>query len=272
MSNRYIYQIILLMRPAQWLKNTFIFLPLFFHGQMGNIEEWKECLISFCSFCLVASSIYCFNDIHDLDADKNHPQKRNRPIASGRVGKTTAYGLMIACSTVSVSILVLFANDKFPYCLGIIAFYFVMNMLYTIKLKTVPIIDVSIIAIGFVLRVIIGGVSTSIPLSRWIILLTFLLSLFLAFAKRRDDVSIFQSTGVKARKNIGEYTIPFIDLALSITASVTIVCYIMYTVSEEVMQQLGSRHIHISVIFVIIGLLRYFVLYSRVCWHGFVHF
>jgi 4-hydroxybenzoate polyprenyltransferase len=132
-----------------------------------------------------------------------------------------------------------------------------MNILYTIKLKVIPIIDVSIIAVGFVLRVIIGGVCTGLPLSHWIILLTFLLSLFLAFAKRRDDAAIFQNTGVKARKNIGEYTIPFIDLALSITATVTIVCYIMYTVSEEVINKFGSHYVYISAVFVIIGLLRY---------------
>ena len=164
---------------------------------------------------------------------------------------------MLVCLTASVLTLCLFANSKFLYGIGIISFYFVMNILYTIKLKTVPIIDVSIIATGFVLRVIIGGVCTGIPLSHWIILLTFLLSLFMAFAKRRDDVAIFQSTGVKARRNIGEYTIPFIDLALSITATVTIVCYIMYTVSEEVIIKLGSHYLYITVVFVIIGLLRY---------------
>jgi 4-hydroxybenzoate polyprenyltransferase len=135
--------------------------------------------------------------------------------------------------------------------------YFVLNLAYTLKLKHYPLIDVFIIAIGFVLRVIIGGVVTEIELSHWIILMTFLLALFLAFAKRRDDVLIFEDTGICMRSGIQQYNTQFLDQTLTVLASIMIVCYIMYTVSEEVVKRLNCNYVYITSIFVVFGMLRY---------------
>ena len=135
--------------------------------------------------------------------------------------------------------------------------YFVMNLAYTLKLKHYPLIDVFIIALGFVLRVVVGGIATDIYLSHWIILMTFLLALFLAFAKRRDDVMIFTQTGVEARKKTKRYNLEMLNLILAILATVTIVCYIMYTVSAEVIERFHNQYVYVTSVFVLIGIFRY---------------
>ena len=132
-----------------------------------------------------------------------------------------------------------------------------MNIFYCVKLKQIALVDVFIIAIGFVLRVILGGVVNEIELSQWIVLMTFLLALFLAFAKRRDDVVLYQETGVLPRKNVNRYNLDFMNQAISIVGTITLVAYIMYTVSDEVMSRLGSRYIYFTTIFVLAGILRY---------------
>lgn len=139
----------------------------------------------------------------------------------------------------------------------IILFYLVLNIAYCVKLKQIALVDVFIIAFGFVLRILAGSVATGIKLSQWIILMTFLLALFLAFAKRRDDVVIYEDTGVKARKNVNRYNLQFMNQAISIIASVTMVCYIMYTVSDEVIERMNTSYLYVTSIFVLAGLIRY---------------
>ena len=139
----------------------------------------------------------------------------------------------------------------------IVLIYFVLNIFYSLKLKHVAILDVIIIAIGFVLRVIEGAVIAAVPLSKWIVLMTFLLSLLLAFAKRRDDVIIFEKTGIKVRPNLSSYNLEFLNSVLSLLSAITIICYIMYTVSDEVMQRLESSYLYLTSLFVIAGILRY---------------
>ncbi|MCE5175161.1 MAG: UbiA prenyltransferase family protein [Bacteroidales bacterium] len=250
-------EIIKLLRPKQWLKNTFVFLPMFFDGKMLNIELWKECIVAFFALSFAASSIYCFNDICDIKTDQKHPKKCKRPLASGEISVTTGYLMMSLCLVVSFLILVDLAGTQKWLDFAIILFYVFMNLFYTVWLKKYPIVDVFIIALGFVLRVVMGGVSTGIELSHWIILMTFLLALFLSFAKRRDDVVIFERTKVLTRSGIDRYNLDFLNQILTIVATVTIVCYIMYTVSEDVMERLGSNYIYVTVIFVLAGILRY---------------
>ena len=140
---------------------------------------------------------------------------------------------------------------------GIIGFYILMNIAYCIKLKQKAIVDVFIIAVGFVFRLLVGGFATGIWVSHWIILMTFLLALFLAFAKRRDDIVMFEETGVKARQNVDRYNVVFMNQAIGIVASITIVCYIMYTVSVEVIERFNSQYLYITSIFVLAGIIRY---------------
>lgn len=246
---------LLLLRPHQWLKNSFIFLPLFFAGQLLDWTYLYPTLVAFVAYSFAASAIYCFNDIWDMEADKLHPKKCKRPIASGRMSVRSGYLIMASC--LLISFLLLSKCERRSYLFAIVGFYLVMNIGYCVFLKRIALIDVFIIALGFVLRILVGGVVTGIPLSHWIVLMTFLLALFLAFAKRRDDVVIYEDTGVKARKNINRYNLPFMNQSISIIASITMVCYIMYTVSEEVISRIHSPYLYLTSAFVLLGLLRY---------------
>ena len=183
------------MRPSQYFKNLFIFAPLFFGLKITNIELLLSAFVAFLSFSLIASAVYIFNDYHDVEEDKLHPTKKNRPLASGSISKKAALLLMLMLLLVGLCIFSLLGRQM----LYIVFVYLVINIAYTIKLKHVAIIDVFIIAIGFVLRLFIGSAVTNVELSMWIILMTFLLALFLALAKRRDDVLIFLSSGDIAR-------------------------------------------------------------------------
>lgn len=256
MAIEYTKKIITLLRPHQWLKNVFIFLPLFFDKHLTDFEYIIPTLVTFFSFSFAASGIYCFNDIYDAEVDKLHPKKKKRPIASGYISKTV--GIFIALLSVIASYLLILCCTQFYIEQSlIITLYILMNILYCVKLKHFALVDVFIIAIGFVLRVLIGGVSTSIYLSQWIVLMTFLLALFLAFAKRRDDVVIYEGQGVKLRKNINRYNLQFMNQAITIVATITMVCYIMYTVSDEVILRFNTRYLYMTSIFVLAGILRY---------------
>ncbi len=248
--------IFLLLRPQQWMKNGFVFLPLFFSGNLCNTSMLLQTLIAFLSYSLAASSIYCFNDIYDREADRLHPKKRLRPVASGVVSVAKAYVLMLFVLLLSL-LVAFFGLTAWREACFIIGFYYVMNLAYCIRLKQIALVDVVIIAVGFVLRVVLGGAVTGIVLSHWIVVMTFLLALFLAFAKRRDDVVLYENTGVLPRRNVNRYNLQFMNQTIAVIASITLVAYMMYTVSDEVMERLGSHRIYITAIFVLMGILRY---------------
>ena len=243
-----------LIRPKQWIKNAFIFVPLFFGGALFHTDALLSGLIAFFAYSFAASSIYCFNDIYDVEADRRHPVKCHRPIASGAISVKQAYTMMLAMFVLSMGISSLLDSWE---TMGIIAFYWFLNLAYCAKLKQYAIIDVCIVAFGFVLRLLAGGVATHIMLSKWIVLMTFLITLFMSFAKRRDDVVRMEKTGEAPRKNTIRYNLTFINQAITITASVTLVCYIMYTVSPEVIQNFHTEHLYLTSVFVLVGLLRY---------------
>jgi 4-hydroxybenzoate polyprenyltransferase len=243
-----------LMRIHQWVKNFFIFLPLFFAFKMNQIPLLIADVWAFIGFCFVASSIYIINDWNDIEADRLHPEKRNRPLASGTVNRKEALSLIFILLAISVSVY-LFILDNYV-ALVLLLSYFVLNIFYSLKLKHIPIIDISIVAVGFVIRIFVGGVVTDTPLSRWIVVMTFLLAIFLALGKRRDDVVIYEKTGDKVRKNVDGYNIPFLNVAIIIVAAIMIVAYIMYTVSPEVTQRNGDN-LYLTSFFVFVGLFRY---------------
>jgi len=249
--------LIQLLRPEQWAKNLFIFLPLFFSGQLLNVNLLLQCFVAFFAFSFMASSIYCFNDIYDVEADRQHPKKCKRPIASGKSSVITAYAVMTVCFALSLSILFLFGGAEKFSLMGLIVFYFVLNVAYCVKLKRYAIVDVIVISIGFVLRILVGGTATGIWLSEWIIIMTFLLALFLAFAKRRDDVVLYQNTGVSPRKNTNRYNLDFMNQVMTVVSTVTVIAYIMYTLSPDVIERFHSRNIYITAIFVLVGIIRY---------------
>lgn len=246
--------ILKILRPHQWVKNTFIFIPLFFGGSLFDMADWTSSLVAFVAFSFAASAIYSINDIVDVEADKKHPKKCKRPIAAGLVSKRQASLLAIILAIAALALPFLLNNWMLSV---VIALYLAMNLCYCIRLKHYAIIDVCIVAMGFVMRIVAGGVATDIVLSRWIVMMTFLLTLFLSFAKRRDDVLIMNETGMAPRKNTSRYNLTFINQAITITGGVMLVCYIMYTVSPEVIERFNSPNLYMTSFFVILGLLRY---------------
>ena len=247
-----------LLRVEQWVKNLFVFLPLFFSGNITNADLVLKSLAAFVVFSLAASFIYILNDYSDVESDRRHPEKCNRPIASGAISKSTAIAFMFI---VLAAALLLLAVSQF--CLGIsvgkfssvILFYVLLNVAYTFHLKHVAIIDVSIIATGFVLRVLAGGYISGIPISQWAILLTFVLALVLAFGKRRGELINAQISG-RTRKALDGYNVQFADIALSISVTLAIISYLMFTVQPEVQERFGSR-IFYTFIFVVFAFMRY---------------
>jgi 4-hydroxybenzoate polyprenyltransferase len=241
------------MRPHQYIKNLFIFLPLFFALKITDTELLLNAIIAFIAFSLTASAIYTLNDYHDIEEDKQHPKKSNRPLASGAISKLQAIIIMGVLSIVGIALMYSLSVQAMALLVG----YVLMNIAYSFYLKHIPIVDVMIIAIGFVLRLFIGSAVTGVHLSMWIVIMTFLLALFMALAKRRDDVLIFLSTGKKMRKVIDGYNLQFLDTAMAIMAAVVIVSYIIYTTSTEVVEKFHTEYLYLTGLFVILGIMRY---------------
>ena len=247
---------LLLIRPQQWIKNGFVLIPMFFGGRLLNADDVIASVVTFFAFSFAASAIYCFNDIVDVDADRRHPVKCHRPIASGAVSVPTAYALMAVLALLS-ALLLFFLPQRAGETAGIVAFYFLLNMAYCLWLKRHAIIDVCTVAFGFVLRILAGGMACNVAVSNWLVLMTFLLALFLSFAKRRDDVLRMNETGEPPRRNTIRYNLTFVNQAITVTGTVTLVCYIMYTVSPEVVSRFHAPYLYLTSIFVLVGLLRY---------------
>lgn len=245
--------IIKLMRPHQYVKNLFIFLPIFFALKITDIALLTNAFIAFIAFSLTASAIYTLNDYHDIEEDRQHPKKKNRPLASGEISKSQAIVILLI---LSVTGFILMASLSLEATAILIA-YVLMNIAYSFHLKHVAILDVMTIAIGFVMRLFTGSAVTGIHLSMWIVIMTFLLALFMALAKRRDDVLIYLDTGKKMRKVIDGYNLQFLDTAMAIMASVVIVAYVIYTTSAEVLARVHSEYLYLTAVFVILGIMRY---------------
>ena len=242
-----------LIRPKDWAKNCFLFIPVFFAGMLFNIDVIVQLVGGFICFSFVASSIYIINDYRDIEDDKIHPVKKLRPMASGVVKPVT--GLLIALVFLIFGFVgAWLLRDKF---LMILAIYFVMNLAYSFGLKNIPILDIVIISIGFVLRVKSGAVLAKVGLSEWLTIMVFLLALFMAIGKRRDDVLLKLSSGTDMRKAVKGYNLDFINVALSLTSAVIIVAYFMYTTSPEIVARLQTYRLYYTCLFVLAGIFRY---------------
>lgn len=240
-----------LFRVHHYIKNLFIFAPLFFSFSF-SYDSFINVFIAFILFSLVASSIYIVNDLMDIQEDKKHPKKKYRPLASGEVSQSTAVKLIIVLA--SISFVGSFLYNTFLFIILLI--YFILNITYSLKLKHISIVDIFIISTGFVLRLFAGASVIDTPLSMWIIIITFLLALFLALAKRRDDV-ILASKGNEIRKSINGYNLEFVNASMVLMAGVVIVAYILYTVSDSVMAKLNTEYLYLTTFFVLIGIIRY---------------
>lgn len=227
-------------------------MPLLFSFSFSNTQNNVDTLSAFILFSILASSIYIFNDLMDINEDKEHPTKKNRPLASGKVSIKKGKFLIALLSFASLSLSFLLSIELFV----VLLIYFILNILYSIKLKHIAILDIFIIATGFVLRLFAGSAVTGIELSMWIIIMTFLLAIFLALAKRRDDV-LLSLGGQETRKNIDGYNLEFVNASMVLMAGVVIVSYIQYTISPEVIQRLDTHYLFLTSFFVILGVLRY---------------
>ena len=242
-----------IMRPKQYVKNVFILLPLFFAGQITDTALLVNGFAAFVAFSLSASAVYIFNDYKDIKEDRKHPKKKYRPLASGLISKNTALLLMTILFIISFTLMAKISLKA----LVILSIYVVLNIIYSLKLKRIALLDVTIIAIGFVLRLFVGSFAYEISLKIWIVIMTFLLALFMALAKRRDDVLIFRKSGNKMRKSIDGYNLQLIDGAMLVMASIVIVSYILYTTSQEIIEKFHSENLYLTTLFVIFGVMRY---------------
>ena len=242
-----------LVRINNWVKNLFIFIPLFFSSDLLNLDKFTLTLFGSIGFSLVTSFVYIINDIFDIDFDKNHPDKKNRPIPSGII--SIRKSLLIGLILFILGLITLWFISFHSFLITI--FYFILNVSYSYKLKHVPIIDFVVISIGFVIRILIGGVIGEIELSQWIIVMVFLLSLFIAVTKRRDDAYQFEVEDKVNRKVVYKYTVEFIDKIITIVSSVLIVSYLLFITSEDVVLRYSTNSLLITFIFVLIGIFRY---------------
>jgi len=245
--------IIHLIRPKDWAKNLFLFVPLFFAGRLFEMETIKDLFYGFLCFCAIASAVYIINDYRDIEFDKLHPEKSSRPLASGKISKPKAVILAILLIIAGFTG-AWFIRDKFMF---VLALYFLLNLAYSFGLKNLPIVDIVIIAIGFVLRIKAGAVIAKVGLTEWLTIMVFLLALFMALAKRRDDVILKNQSGMDMRKAVKGYNLQFINVGISLISSIIIVSYIMYTMSNEVQERIGTYRIYYTALFVIMGLFRY---------------
>ena len=244
------------MRLKQFNKNLFVFAPLVFSKRLFDWHSFFDVFVAFILFCLASSSVYIFNDIKDIESDRQHPQKRFRPLPSGEVSVTVARILSAALGIVCL-IFSFLLSTQFAFTILI---YIIINVFYSIVLKNIVILDVMVIAAGFVLRVLGGAVIVDIYPSSWLIICTILLSLFMGFSKRRHELVLLSEDSALHRKVLEHYSPYFLDQMISVVTAATVMSYMLYTVSDQTVVFVGTRHLIWTVPFVFYGIFRYLYL------------
>jgi len=248
-----------LLRPNQWIKNLLVFAALFFSHSFLNTAKLASSAIAFLSFCLVASSIYIINDIFDRTNDREHPTKRFRPIASGKVSVPAAT-LLSGILLIGSLFVALTINENIAI---LVLSYFLINVLYSLRLKHIVILDAFIVSSGFVLRVIAGGLAINVTISHWIIICTFMLALFLAFGKRRHELLLAENS-TRYRKVLYDYDKGFLDQMISVASASAIMSYILYSISPETIANFGTDKIIYTAPFVLFAIYRYqYLIYKK---------
>ncbi len=253
--------IIVTVRPRQWVKNLFVFGPLLFSHKLSDVATDLQAAAGFVLFCLAASAVYVLNDLMDLRADRQHPTKRLRPIASGEISRKTAVTLAVLLALVTTAGSLALGGVFTALILG----YVVLNISYSLGLKQVVIIDVMMIGAGFVLRVLAGAAAIHVSPSHWLVLCTILLSVFLGFTKRRAEMTLLNEKAAQHRKVLTSYGPVFLDQMISVVTATTLMCYILYTVDARTVDNVsgGSRGLLLTVPFVMYGIFRYLYLVYR---------
>ncbi|MCD6596106.1 MAG: UbiA prenyltransferase family protein [Bacteroidales bacterium] len=245
-----------LFRVKEWVKNIIVFAPLFFSTRLFDENLVFQTAIAFIAFCMIYSAVYILNDISDLSFDRQHPTKKDRPIASGKISKQKALlvALFLLLSSFALSLIL-----NWNVVLVLLA-YLIINLFYSLWLKNVAIVDVFVISLGFALRLLAGAKATEIVLSDWIILLTLLLSVFLVLGKRRQDLLLIEKHGLTPGKSLSQYSVEYINLVLIMMASVVTAIYVMYSISPELRIRIGNDYFKLTSVWIILAFLRYFQL------------
>ena len=245
------------MRPHQWTKNLFIFAPLLFGRKLTDPAAVVQAFAAFLVFCLLASGLYIFNDWIDADDDRAHPEKRNRPISSGALPVSAALAGAVALFTAAFWLA--FASLGLKFTL-VAALYFVLTLSYCLALKRMIVLDCMTIAAGFVLRVIGGAVAVGVMPTHWLIVCAFLLALFLAFTKRRQELLTLSGQAAEHREVLSRYSVEYLEKVNSILIGAAIVCYALYTVAPETVERFRTDTLIYGTVFVIYGMFRYLAL------------
>ena len=254
-----LFNYIHLLRPKHWIKNLFVFAALIFSLNLFNIVKLIASLQAFFAFCLASSFVYIINDIIDIEQDRRHPNKRNRPIASGKISIRNAKIIGVICLIISIT-LAYFVNLS---TLIIITVYIFVNIFYSMKIKNVVILDVMFIALGFILRMIAGATAIEVSFSNWILLTTFCISLFLGFGKRRGEMLLANNNTQENTKFVLKlYSMQFLDYMIISSVTLTIISYALYTIDSEVIKRFETDKLIYTVPLVIYGIFRYlYVIY-----------
>jgi len=247
------------LRPEQWLKNGFVLAPLIFSGLLDDPNAWARSLLAVAAFCAASSAVYLVNDVLDREADRRHPSKCNRPIATGEI--SVGMALVTAAVLVAAAMTAAFAlGNLFPAVLGS---YILLVVLYSVVLKRMVFIDVLVLAAGFVLRVVGGAVAIDVPVSRWLLLCAYFLALYLALGKRRSELALLGDEAGTHREVLGHYTLGLVDQAISVILGATVLAYTLYTVAPDTVAKVGSEGLMVTVPVVLYGLFRYLYLLHR---------
>ena len=244
------------LRPTQWTKNLFVAAALIFAKKFFDVPSVLRTLAAIGIFTLLAGSHYIVNDLLDVEEDRIHPRKSQRPIAAGRIGRGEAVTLAAFLAAASL----ILADLLSPAFFVASAAYVVLQLAYSYKLKHVVILDIFLVASGFVLRVIAGGLVISVPISPWLLLCTMLLALFLAISKRRHELRLLAADASRHRPILEEYSFGLLDQMISIVTACTVIAYCLYTVSEETVRKFGTDRLIYTTPFVLYGIFRYLYL------------
>ena len=248
------------LRPGQWIKNSVIFAALIFAQRFTEVDAVLRSIWAFGLFCGVSGAVYLLNDVLDARADRTHPTKSRRPIASGQVPPRLA---VVAAGVLAVASL----GGSWalsPSFAAVAGTYLALNLAYSVWLKRVVILDVMTIASGFLLRAVAGALVIDVAISRWLILCASLLSLFLGFCKRRNELAVLPTQATEHRSILREYSFPFLDQMISVVTASTVVAYCLYTLDPEVEAKLGTQYLPLTIPFVLYGIFRYlYLVYQR---------
>ena len=247
-------------RPKQWVKNLLVLAAPVAAGSITDVRILKPSIVAFVAFTLAASGIYLINDVMDLEADKSHPKKSSRPVACGEVPVALALTFAVAAEIIGLAISFIFGDAALAL---VIALYLVMNLAYSSFLKHEPVIDILVVALGFLLRAIAGGVADNVPLSNWFVIVASFSSLFIVIGKRYAESQLLGEDAAAHRSSLGKYPIGFLNYARSLSSGVAITAYCLWAFEKGAAAPKGALWIESSILFFVAAILRYALLVEQ---------